>query len=88
MIEADRLPTVAEFIWYWTDEYTCMPAIVCKIAKEGENYYRPYLNLCVFRADDAKPWARIEVPPVIEDGMAVYRAHRWCFIGEFEPATI
>lgn len=85
----ERRPKLGDIVIYWTPgelpESDPIPnaSIVCNVAKEGEIEWRPFLNLTVFRAKDAKSWARLEIPAVIDDGGTVYFNHRWSFPGEY-----
>lgn len=82
-------PKVGSQVIYWTPgknpEDPCTPniALVCNVAKEGEIEWRPFLNLTVFRAEDAKPWARCEIPAVWDDGSTPIFPHRYSLPGEY-----
>ena len=88
MYESIR-PKPGDIVHYWTpadkpeDDPVCNVAIVAGIGKEGVLEWRPYLNLTVFRASDAKPWARMDIPAVMEDGGVTFFNHRYSLVGEF-----
>lgn len=70
------------------DDKTPAPALVVNVIsdsmKDSGIGLRPFLNLTVFRPEDAKPWPRIEVPPVSEDGEVIHKAHRYSLMGEYD----
>lgn len=86
---AEIRPKRGMFVVYWTpgdqpeDDAVPHLAIVCNVAKEGELEWRPYLNLTVFRANDAKHWARMDIPAVWDDGGTPVMAHRYSLPGEY-----
>lgn len=84
----ERKPYVTETVIFWMDENTPAPAIVVKVLdpyeKETNNLLRPFLNLTVFRPEDGKPWARLQVPAVHDEGMGPSKAHRYSLIGEYD----
>ena len=83
-------PKPGDMVNFWTladhegEREVCNVAIVTGIDKEGVLEWRPYLNLCVFRANDSKPWPRLAVPAVHDDGSELYKAQRYSLLGEYE----
>lgn len=83
-------PKMGDQVIYWTPgdrpEDNSIPhiAIVCSVAREGVIEWRPILNLCVFRSTDCKPWQRLEIPAVWEDGEELPALnHRYSLPGEY-----
>jgi hypothetical protein len=84
----ERLPYVSEIVIFWMDDNTPAPALVTNVIadsmKDSGIGLRPFLNMTVFRPDDGKPWAKVNVPPVYEDGEVIHKAHRYSLMGEYD----
>lgn len=85
-------PKLGDKLIFWMDETTPAICIVAKVIeqwqKESLSTIRPFLNLCVFRPEDGKPWARLMVPPVDDSGQSVSKAQRYSLPGEYDDLEL
>jgi len=76
-------------IQYWLDDATPAFAMVAKIRDNPSNDFRPPLTLAFLNPISGAWINKVEVDPVIDDGLRLYRARRWCFIEDnVQPALI
>lgn len=70
------------------DENTPALAFITKIIpdsiKDSGIHIRPFVNLIVFRPEDAKGWPRLEVPCVHDEGGTISKTHRYSLFGEYD----
>jgi hypothetical protein len=89
MIEPRR-PKIGDIVHYWTqgaeehDPAICNVAIITAIVEEGSDETRPQCNMTVFRAEDSRPWARLKVPRVHDDGGVPILFHKYTLPGDYE----
>lgn len=85
MPQPDRLPLLGETVHYWFDDYTFGFAIVAKTPEPTGTRHRPKINITVLSPESSKWLSKVDVDPVITDGIREYKALRWAFPYEFEP---
>lgn len=80
-----RIPILGETVHYWVDDYTFCFAIVAKKPELSPTRYRPAINLTFLSPESGKWVPKVNVDPVVEDGIRIYKAQRWAFPYEYEP---